>query len=168
MPVGPRRNGRNASGILGFCGQELDGTMRIETMPTPGIVAGRVRNGVIIWLLPMVAIAVLGAARLAYPFHGDQALFMLGARTLAGGGTLYVDFWDCKQPGIYLLYLLAGRFFGFDEIGVHLFELVWNLGWAAAVISTTRSWFTRDWLRVRFESHEARPRRRTRSMTEAA
>ena len=122
--------------------------MRIETMPTPGIVAGRVRNGVIIWLLPMVAIAVLGAARLAYPFHGDQALFMLGARTLAGGGTLYVDFWDCKQPGIYLLYLLAGRFFGFDEIGVHLFELVWNLGWAAAVISTTRSWFTRDWLRM--------------------
>jgi hypothetical protein len=57
-------------------------------------------------------------ARLAYPFHGDQAMFILGARVLAEGGTLYVDYWDFKQPGIYLIYFLAGRLFGFNEIGI--------------------------------------------------
>ncbi|MEZ5512862.1 MAG: hypothetical protein R3F58_03235 [Steroidobacteraceae bacterium] len=41
------------------------------------------------------------------PFTGDQHFFTYGARILADGGRLYVDFWDIKQPGIFWVYRLA-------------------------------------------------------------
>lgn len=50
------------------------------------------------------------AAALSYfvPFTGDQYFFAIGARELANGARLYIDFWDVKQPGIYWIYLAAG------------------------------------------------------------
>ena len=76
------------------------------------------------WIV-LAGVIFLGLLRLSYPFDGDQALFVLGAEKIHQGGVLYRDFWDLKQPGIYAFYLLAGKLFGFHELGVHLFELIY-------------------------------------------
>lgn len=71
---------------------------------------------------------------------------MVGARHLDHGGRLYVDFWDNKQPGIYLFYWLAGRLFGFHEAGVHSLELIWHSLLAVAMVVGLRRHFERPWL----------------------
>ena len=81
------------------------------------------------WIV-IAGVIFLGLLRLPYPFDGDQALFVMGAEKIDQGGILYRDFWDLKQPGIYAFYLLAGKLFGFHELGVHLFELVYMTAFA--------------------------------------
>lgn len=77
-------------------------------------------------LVVLASILVLGLIQLPTPFNADQATFALGAREMSHGGFLYRDFWDPKPPGIFCFYWVAGRLFGFDEIGTHAFELlVW-------------------------------------------
>jgi hypothetical protein len=89
-----------------------------------------------------IGIALLaGILRLPEPIWGDQALFIVGARTLDAGGLLYRDFWDVKPPGIYGLYWLAGKLFGFHGIGIHLFELGWMVALAIVLRHTLSRYF---------------------------
>ncbi len=62
--------------------------------------------GLIAWGL----FALSAAISLWVPFTGDQYFFAVGAREIAGGARLYLDFWDVKQPGIYWIYLVASYF----------------------------------------------------------
>jgi hypothetical protein len=80
-----------------------------------------------------VGILLLGLGRLPAPFTGDQALNMLMGEVIADGGAPYVDLWDLKHPGIFLHFAAGGSLFGFNEIGIHLFELLWMLALALAV-----------------------------------
>lgn len=75
----------------------------------------------IVW----ICVLALAAVHLPLPLTGDQALYMYGAKSLAEGQALYLDFWDVKQPGVYLFYLLAGTLFSFDEVGLHILEALW-------------------------------------------
>ena len=70
-------------------------------------------------------VIALAAVHLPMPLTGDQALYMYGAKSLAEGQALYLDFWDAKQPGVYLFYLLAGALFAFDGVGLHALEALW-------------------------------------------
>ncbi len=88
--------------------------------------------------LALLAVLALGLINLPHPFDWDQSLFTLGAERLASGSVLYRDFWDVKQPGIYWFYAVAGRLFGFDEPGIHLFELLWMTGFAVTLLVTLR------------------------------
>jgi len=81
----------------------------------------------------LVIIAVLGISRIPEPLYGDPALFALGAKEIAHGATLYRDWWDFKQPGIFLLYLLGGQLFGYTAAGLHLFGVVVQLLVASAL-----------------------------------
>ena len=72
----------------------------------------------------LVAVAVAGIMSLPRPLGGDQALFLYMARAMHNGSVLYRDIWDAKQPGIYGFYYVAGSLFGFNEIAVHLAELM--------------------------------------------
>jgi len=79
---------------------------------------------VLAWLL----FALVALVNLSVPFTGDQQFFSYGARVLADGGRLYVDFWDVKQPGIYWLYQLAASLpFGMPR-SVRVLEAI---SWAA-------------------------------------
>jgi hypothetical protein len=78
----------------------------------------------------IVAVALLALVHLPFPFTGDQALFTYYARAMRHGDLLYVDRWDFKQPGIYLFYLVSGTAFGFNEVGVHIAELIWAIALA--------------------------------------
>ncbi len=76
----------------------------------------------------LAVVALAGGLCLAMPFLSDQALFTLYARQLTQGAVLYRDLFDIKQPGIFMFYTVGGLLFGFDEVGIHLFELLY---WAA-------------------------------------
>lgn len=91
-------------------------------------------------VLLVVALAML--LTLPLPFGSDQALFATGARELAGGAALYRDFWDIKQPGIYLFHL-AARVLGSGPVALRLLELAWTLGLAVLLQRGSRGWFRR-------------------------
>jgi hypothetical protein len=81
-------------------------------------------------LAVFTGILVVGLTRLPEPFFGDQTVNMLMGHVIAGGGTPYADLWDPKYPGIFFVFAAAGTLFGFNEVGVHLFELLWMLALA--------------------------------------
>jgi hypothetical protein len=51
-----------------------------------------------------------------------------------------------KPPGIYGIFALAGRLFGFSEVGMHLFDLIWMLALAVILRVTLAGYFQRSWL----------------------
>lgn len=99
-------------------------------------------------------ILIAGAIYLHHPFHGDTALFQLGAKEIAQGSRYYVDFWDNKQPGIYYFNVIAGKLFGFTEEGAHALDLLWNVAFAAVLLVAMKSrlksglWLAAPWVTV--------------------
>src|SRR5690606_12764308 len=85
------------------------------------------RTAVIAAYLVVAVLAVaFGAFKMVLlPFDGDQSIFALVGETIASGGRIYVDYWDVKQPGIFLFFAAAGSLFGFTSWGIHLFELIY-------------------------------------------
>lgn len=92
-------------------------------------------------VLVLSAIILIGLIHLPYPFGGDQALFTIGALKISNGAILYRDFWDLKQPGLYGFYLLAGTLFGFDEVGIHTFELLYMAIFSLVLMKTLKGYF---------------------------
>ena len=91
-------------------------------------------------------LGALGALNLNYPFVADQVVAMIGAKTIAAGGTLYLDFWDNKMPGLFWFYCLAGHLFGYTEFGVHLLELIWMLVFAVVLLACLRTYVLFPWM----------------------
>ncbi len=96
------------------------------------------RTLLVLSIVSVTCIAFLGVLHVFDPLSGDQALFLVGAERLHSGGVLYKDFWDLKQPGIYVLYCVAGVLFGFSQIGVHVADVCWQVIFAVAVICGLR------------------------------
>lgn len=86
--------------------------------------------------ISLLVVLLLAAMHLPFPFAWDQAVFLLGAERLAHGGKLYLDFWDVNQPGIFLFYQSAGQLFGFSEVGIHLAEMILQVGLAVLITRT--------------------------------
>jgi hypothetical protein len=61
------------------------------------------------------------------------------------GAVLYRDLFDVKQPGIFLFYAAGGLLFGFTEIGIHLFELVYWLAFSAFALVALRPYLATSW-----------------------
>ena len=76
-------------------------------------------------------------------FSDDQALFLGYSQEIDNGAILYRDIWDIKQPAIFIFYLIAGKFFGFNEVGIHLFEIIYWLSLALIMIIGLRNYFTK-------------------------
>ena len=97
-------------------------------------------------VLPLLLVAVFGISHIYDPFTGDQALYLLGAKEINKGAVLYVDYWCDKQPGNYLFFLLGGTLFGFSEMGIHIFELLYFLLFAVVMMKILRPYFRHPWL----------------------
>ncbi len=95
--------------------------------------------------LALGVVVLAGGLCLAMPFWGDQALFTVYARQLTHGAVLYRDVFDIKQPGIFLFYATGGQLFGYDEVGIHLFELLYWVAFSAFAVPALRPYFTRWW-----------------------
>jgi hypothetical protein len=89
-----------------------------------------------LYLLSLGLVALICAIHLPFPLRGDQAFFAVGAIEISEGGGLYTDYWDLKQPGIFLFFVTAGTLFGFTEVGIHLFELIYWLAFSVVLFST--------------------------------
>ena len=106
----------------------------------------RATSGRLVAGLPALLTLGVAALHLPFPLHGDQAFTLVGARLLDHGGTLYVDFWDIRQPGEIWFVWLAGRLFGLSEFGMHLFEVIWMMTAAYTAQAVAREVVTRRWL----------------------
>ena len=91
-------------------------------------------------LVVFLCLLCLGAASLPIPFGGDQGLNLLIGQVIAEGGAPYRDVWDLKHPGIFFFFAAGGRLFGFDEFGLHVFELIWMLTLALLVRVAAGPW----------------------------
>jgi hypothetical protein len=98
------------------------------------------------YFVSLALIAALGALKLALPLHRDGATFLWLASQFDRGAVLYVDVWDVKQPGIFVFNYIAGKLFGFTAIGVHAFELFWQLAFAVVLIAALRPVLWHAWL----------------------
>jgi hypothetical protein len=87
-----------------------------------------------------VFMLAVGTARLPTPLGGDQALNLLMGELISQGGAPYLDLWDLKHVGVFLFFAVGGGLFGFDEIGIHLAELIWLLALALLVRVTAGRW----------------------------
>ena len=92
-------------------------------------------------LLVLVVVVLIGLVHLSYPFDGDQALFTIGASKINSGAILYRDFWDLKQPGIFIFYLIGGKLFGFTEVGIHSFELLYWAAFSVILLITLKNYY---------------------------
>ncbi len=95
------------------------------------------KTGVVFFCSLALALCIAGT-HIVDPLNGDTALFMLGAIKVHAGSVLYRDFWDIKQPGIFLFYLLAGVLFGFTYTGSFLLSLVLWIAFAVAATIALR------------------------------
>ena len=85
---------------------------------------------------------------LPQPFTGDQALFTIRASEMSDGKILYRDLWVPKQPGIFYFYFVGGMLFGFNEIGVHTFELLYMTALSIVLILALKGYFKHRWHQV--------------------
>jgi hypothetical protein len=97
-------------------------------------------------LIVLILVLLIGLIHLPRPIYGDQALYIIAARKMANGAVLYKDFLDAKQPGIFVFYWVAGRIFGFNEVGIHAFELLYFMIFSLVLISTLRDYFAQRWV----------------------
>jgi hypothetical protein len=95
--------------------------------------------------LSLTLVTLSGTLCLSSPFWGDQALFTVIARELSKGAVLYRDLFDIKQPGIFGFYVIGGSLFGFTENGIHLFELLYWIGFSVLATPMLRPYFATHW-----------------------
>ncbi len=100
------------------------------------------RTSIAMNALALCVVVLAGGLCLAWPFWGDQALFTIYSREMTKGAVLYRDLFDVKQPGIFLFYAAGGLLFGFTEIGIHLFELVYWLVFSVVALVILRPYFS--------------------------
>ena len=91
------------------------GFARSAPQSAASAVAGGWSDGVLAAILPFVLILVWSAA-VRLPFYrfadGDEFFFSVVAREWLHGGLPYVDAFDIKPPGIFLVYAIAQAIFG--------------------------------------------------------
>jgi hypothetical protein len=58
------------------------------------------------------------------PLGLDYSIFLLGGKTIAEGGKLYIDFIDIKPPFVYYFFFLLYLLFGFNSMLYQIFNLV--------------------------------------------
>ena len=96
--------------------------------------------------LSLACVVGIGLTNLDFPFASDQGLVLQGALSIERGGVLYVDFWDNKMPALFWFYWAAGKLFGFDERGLHTFELIYLSLFAVVLMATMRRELRPRWL----------------------
>jgi hypothetical protein len=77
------------------------------------------------WLLLLISLALLSPV-LSFPLGNDHAIFLLGGDKLLDGGVLYQDFIDIKPPLIFYIYSVINLIFGYGDLPVRVFELIWQ------------------------------------------
>ncbi len=99
-------------------------------------------------VLVLLIVGLIAVLSLRDGFSGDQALFLTYSKAINSGAILYKDVWDIKQPAIFVFYLIAGKLFGFSEVGVHLLEIIYWFGLCLILITGLRNYFSNPFFAV--------------------
>jgi hypothetical protein len=82
----------------------------------------------LVWLLISLGLVLVRALpNLNYPIGRDQATYLVIGEGLLHGQRLYLDLWDNKPPGIFLLYALIVKVFGHVMWSVAVVDILWLL-----------------------------------------
>ena len=76
----------------------------------------------------LFALPLLLLPTLFLPLGNDQAIFARGGEFLFNGGVLYRDYMDQKPPLIFIFYGIAQTLLGRSDVGIRLFDLLWQTG----------------------------------------
>src|SRR6476620_12045434 len=88
-----------------------------------------------------LAAILFGLPTLILPFHPDQALFAMVGKAVGSGLFPYVDAWDFKPPGLYVIYAAAIQGpFGIAR-NIRVFNLAWTAISAVLVAELGRRWW---------------------------
>lgn len=115
---------------------------RLLTLTSDRRAAGAAGLRTAAYLLPVVAVFVVGLPTVILPFWSDTAIFSTVGRAISQGGFPYVDAWDQKPPSIYLIYAVAihGPFRLIAN--VRTFDLMWTAATVVLLIELGRRWWT--------------------------
>lgn len=73
------------------------------------------------------AALLFGLTTLAFPrLTNDIAIYTYIGETILAGGAPYIDAWDIKPPGVYLIYALQIFLGGESHTALRVFDLVWH------------------------------------------
>ena len=93
-------------------------------------------------LLTAAVVLLIGLPTVILPFWSDTGIFALMGKTIWEGGLPYVDAWDQKPPGIYLIYAFAIHG-PFGLIGnVRVFDLGWTAATVVVLVELGRRWWS--------------------------
>jgi len=118
--------------------QETEGELR----PRPAAVYVSKGGGGLTGLLPVLAVALLWRFPSLFdpPWVNDEGTYFAVAQSMAHGARLYVDVWENKPPGIYLLYFAVYHLFGPSLLAVRLVTAAAVSGIVALVFALARHW----------------------------
>jgi hypothetical protein len=80
---------------------------------------------VLLSILGLLALAILAAPQLFYPFGFDQAVYAACGHVIKNGGVPIRDCFETKQMGVMLMYALP-MLFTLSPIAIHAFTLLWT------------------------------------------
>lgn len=102
-----------------------------------------------VFLLTLIACAILLAPSLLWDFAYDQGTFAYGGHAVLEGSKPYLDFWDIKPPNIFYVYSAAFAFLGESVFAIRLFDYLNALLTIALLFElSVRLWTGTPWGRL--------------------
>jgi hypothetical protein len=77
---------------------------------------------IIIWVIIFVVLLPI----ITFPLSSDNSIYLETGKIIANGGVLYTDSIDLKQPLIYYIFSFIYLIFGYSEISVRIFDIIWQ------------------------------------------
>lgn len=78
-------------------------------------------------ILGCCIILILLLPTLFFPLGADHFTFLRGGELVMNGGKMYVDYYDQKPPLIYYVFGIGGQMFGYTELGMRIFDFLFQL-----------------------------------------
>ena len=96
----------------------------------------------LLWVL--LAIIIFHLPTLLEPlWYWDSGFYQVIGQGMVQGKLLYVDLWDNKLPGIYLIFSLFYKLFGHEQAFLHGFLTIWIFATAVMLFKLAQSLFNR-------------------------
>ncbi|MBX7156305.1 MAG: glycosyltransferase family 39 protein [Candidatus Kapaibacterium sp.] len=86
----------------------------------------------------LTGIVMLLAFIMVFPITHDHSIFQRGGEAILHGGVLYRDYIDIKPPLIYYVFAGIDWVFGYNEIGMRIFDFIYQLLTTSLLLYTVR------------------------------